>query len=160
MLFQGQELLEQGSFRDTVPVDWSRADRFPGIFALYRDLVRLRRNLAGQTRGLLGPHINVFHLNERDKVIAFHRWRDGGPGDDVVVVASFSNRPFARYQIGLPRGGRWKVRFDSDALAYGPDHGGSVITEVDAVAGGRDGLAFTGDVVLGAYSAVILSQER
>ena len=160
MLFQGQELLEQGSFRDTVPVDWSRADRFPGIFALYRDLVHLRRNLAGQTRGLLGPHINVFHLNERDKVIAYHRWRDGGPGDDVVVVASLSNRPFARYQIGLPRGGRWKVRFDSDALAYGPDHGGSGITEVDAVAAGRDGLAFTGDVVLGAYSAVILSQER
>ena len=42
MLFQGQEFLEGGWFRDTVPVDWDQRDEFRGIVRLYRDLIRLR----------------------------------------------------------------------------------------------------------------------
>jgi hypothetical protein len=34
--------------------------------------------------------VNVLHVNPDAKVIAFHRWADGGPGDDVVLVANFS----------------------------------------------------------------------
>ena len=44
MVFQGQELLEDEWFRDTDPLDWSKKDRFAGIFRMYADLVRLRRN--------------------------------------------------------------------------------------------------------------------
>ncbi|HEX2724968.1 MAG TPA: alpha-amylase family glycosyl hydrolase, partial [Beijerinckiaceae bacterium] len=44
MLFQGQELLEDEWFRDTDPLDWGKKDRFAGIFRMYQDLVRLRRN--------------------------------------------------------------------------------------------------------------------
>ena len=41
MLFQGQEFLEGGWFRDTVPVDWDKREEFRGIVRLYRDLIRL-----------------------------------------------------------------------------------------------------------------------
>jgi 1,4-alpha-glucan branching enzyme len=34
--------------------------------------------------------IDVHHFNNTDKVIAFHRWKNGGPGDDVVIVGSGS----------------------------------------------------------------------
>jgi len=41
MIFQGQEFLEGGWFRDTVPVDWDQCEEFHGIVRLYRDLIRL-----------------------------------------------------------------------------------------------------------------------
>ena len=92
MLFQGQEFLEGDWFQDTVPLDWDLGEEFHGILRLYRDLIRLRRNRAGATRGLCGRGLEILHVNEADKVIAFHRWDRGGPGDDVVVVANFANR--------------------------------------------------------------------
>ena len=49
MLFQGQEFLEGGWFRDTVPLDWDQSDEFRGIVRLYRDLIRLRLNRDGFT---------------------------------------------------------------------------------------------------------------
>ena len=90
---------------------------------VYQDLIRLRRNSDGRSRGLAGHHVNVFHANDRDKVIAFHRWDRGGPGDDVVVVLNLANRAYDSYTIGFPRGGAWRVRFNSDWSGYSPDFG-------------------------------------
>jgi len=41
-------------------MDWTKYDRFRGIFHLYRDLIRLRRNWFNNTRGLRGANVNVF----------------------------------------------------------------------------------------------------
>src|ERR1039457_5478816 len=71
MLFQGQEFLEGGWFRDSVPVDWHLNDEFHGIVRLYCDLIRLRLNHDGFTRGLCGQFTQVCHLHEERKVIAF-----------------------------------------------------------------------------------------
>jgi 1,4-alpha-glucan branching enzyme len=162
MLFQGQELLEDGWFTDTDPVDWTRAERFAGILALYRDLIDLRRNRAGHTGGLQGPGIEVFHLNDKDKVLAYRRFSPDRPGDDVVVVASFANRDFNVYRVGLPAAGVWKVRLDSDSKRYGADHGGppadQPLPDLQAQPGPRDGQPFQGDLRLGRYAVVILSQ--
>src|SRR5262249_19639872 len=74
MLFQGQEFLEGEWFRDTVPVDWDNRDEFQGIVRLYRDLIRMRLNRSGVTRGLMGQHIQLIRVDEANKVIAFRRW--------------------------------------------------------------------------------------
>jgi 1,4-alpha-glucan branching enzyme len=87
-----QEFLEWGAWSDARELDWSKAARFAGIRAFYRDLIRLRRNWYDSTRGLRGHEVNVHHVNDRNKVIAFHRWDRGGPRDDVVVVMNFANR--------------------------------------------------------------------
>jgi 1,4-alpha-glucan branching enzyme len=92
MLFQGQEWLEWERFDDELPLNWNRADANPGSIALFRDLARLRRNWFNTTRGLRGQHLNVHHVNEPDKLIAFHRWDQGGPRDDVLIVANFADR--------------------------------------------------------------------
>ena len=162
MLFEGQEFLETGWFQDTVAVDWSKLDAYKGINRLYRDLAMLRRNAFGHTQGLIGPHLNIFHLNDHDKVIGFHRWMDGGAGDDVVVAASFSAREWRDgYWIGLPRGGRWTVRFDSDWKGYSKDFHdvGQEEIFVEALEENRDGLRFAGEIHLPAYGMLILSQE-
>jgi hypothetical protein len=86
MLFQGQEFLEGEWFRDTVPVDWHQQDQFRGIIRMYRDLIKLRLNQSGCSRGLCGQFTQVYHLNEERKVLAFHRWDQGGPADDVSLL--------------------------------------------------------------------------
>src|SRR5207244_759711 len=55
MLFQGQEMLSIGTFADPpAPLDWTRLKAHARVVAFYRDLLRLRRNLDGNTAGLLG----------------------------------------------------------------------------------------------------------
>ena len=50
MIFMGQEFLTWGAWSDGEQLDWSNADRFPGIINLYRDLIHLRRNWYNNTR--------------------------------------------------------------------------------------------------------------
>ena len=165
MIFQGQEFLESGWFDDHVPLDWQKARANAGILRLYHDLIALRRNLPGQVRGLQGPNVNVFNTNNADKVVAYHRWENGGPGDDVIVVTNFSHRLLDGYTIGLPRAGRWRVRFNSDDHAYDESFGGHCCPDVIAApardeAHTFDGMPCLGNVTLAPYSALILSQDR
>jgi 1,4-alpha-glucan branching enzyme len=158
MICQGQEILEGTPF-GAGPIDWDNYDRFRGIWQMYRDLAHLRRNWFDQTRGLRGQHVNVFHVNDWDKVLAFHRWEGGGPRDDVVVVLNFANRSYASYAVGLPRGGLWKVRFNSDGSGYSGDFANTPGYDTTAGPPGMDGLPCQGNVGIGPYSALILSQE-
>jgi 1,4-alpha-glucan branching enzyme len=122
-------------------------------------LIRLRRNWFNQTRGLRGQQINVHHVNNADKVIAFHRWENGGPGDDVVIVANFGNRSYDSYTLGFPRTGGWRVRFNSDWQGYSPDFSNQLGYDTFASDGSRDGMSFEANVGLGPYSVLILSQD-
>ena len=118
--------------------------------------MHLRRNVDGTTLGLTGDGVSVFHVNDGAKVIAWRRWKAGG--DDVVVIANFSGTAFANYQIGLPAGGTWKVRFHSDDTAYSPDFDGTTYADVVAAKVARDGLPYNGSLALGRYAVVILSR--
>ena len=100
----------------------------------------------------------MFHVNNTDKVLAFHRWDQGGAGDDVVVIANFSSRAFAGYDIGLPRGGTWRVRFNGDATVYGSDFANTSSNDLTAQNAGMHGLPYRGTVGVGPYSIVVLSQ--
>src|SRR5262249_55990261 len=108
---------------------------------------------------LTAPHVNVFHADGQDKVLAYHRFGDGGAGDDVVVVVNLSNRDFHPVNIGFPRGGKWVVRFNSGSAAYDPEFKNGDSSDVTANVGPKDGLRFNGDVGIGPYSVVILSQD-
>jgi 1,4-alpha-glucan branching enzyme len=161
MLFQGQEMLETRTFDfgKATPVDWDRVNRFPGIVALYRDLIALRRNTAGKTEGLTAANVNVFHKDDDKKVLAYHRYGKGGAGDDVVVVVNLSYRDYHPVNLGFPRGGKWVVRFNSGAAAYDPEFKNGDSPDTVAQAGAKDGLGFNADVGIGPYSVVILSQD-
>ncbi|MEY2796300.1 MAG: 1,4-alpha-glucan branching enzyme GlgB [Planctomycetota bacterium] len=159
MLFQGQEFLEDGWFQDTDPVDWSKKTTFAGINALYRDLIALRKNESGLTRGLTGQSTNVHHVNNSWKVLGFHRWMNGGEKDDVIVVMNFSSTPRSGYRVGFPRDGRWKVRFNSDWNGYSSDFANMGTYDLDAsYSTPWDGLPASGIFDIGAYSCVIFSQ--
>jgi 1,4-alpha-glucan branching enzyme len=158
MIFQGQELLEDEYFQDTDPLDWSKATTFAGIRSLYTDLIRLRRDWYDNTAGLKGPNVNVHHVNDWDKVIAFHRWDQGGPGDDVVVLANYRDKAWNGYRIGVPAPGTWRVRFNSDWNGYDPSFGNHPTFDVEADAIGWDGMPYSINLSFGPYTCVILSQ--
>lgn len=83
MIFMGQEFLEDGSWHDDDPLDWSKDTTFAGIKLLYQHLISLRRNFDGHTRGLMAKNVNVFHVNDADKVIA--HFIAGGTADPVTM---------------------------------------------------------------------------
>ncbi|WP_369392373.1 alpha-amylase family glycosyl hydrolase [Streptomyces sp. CG1] len=159
MLFQGQEFLEDRTFDDRTPLDWGKRGRHRGIVQLYTDLIALRRNRDHTTAGLRGDQVDVYHCNDADKVIAFHRYGQGGPRDSTIVVLNFGNRRYDCYRIGLPRAGGWRVRFNSDWAGYDPefDNSPSLDTHADGIA--QDGQPCSGAVGVGPYSAVTLSQD-
>jgi 1,4-alpha-glucan branching enzyme len=160
MIFQGQEVLENGFFADTDPVDWTKATTYAGIQTLYRDLIRLRRNWFDTTRGLRGNNINVHHINDTNKVIAYHRWQNGGAKDDVIIVANFANTSYTSYNLGFPRGGTWRVRFNSDWNGYSSDFANTNAYDTTANAGAKDGMGFNANIGIGPYSLIILSQDN
>jgi len=160
MIFQGQELLSDGWFVDSAPVRWELLEAHPGIHLLYRDLIRLRRNEGGTTRGLRGSEVRVHHVNDYDKVIAFHRWHRGGPLDDVVVVVNCGYLPWDDYVVGLPRAGTWRVRLNSDWSGYGSDYGDHPTYDVVAAPSPRDGYDFQAPLSIGPYTILILSQDE
>ncbi len=158
MLFQGQEFLESGWFRDQVPLDWSKAERFAGLVQLHRDLIALRRNRDGVSGGLLAQRTDVYHINNEGKVLVYHRWGEGEAENSVVVVANFSSQQLDNYRIGLPQEGTWHVRFNSDSKRYNEAFSDVGVAQVEAEAQEYDGQEWSGTVNLAPYTALILSQ--
>jgi 1,4-alpha-glucan branching enzyme len=70
-----------------------------------QDLTRLRWNQPA----LRGDNLHAFHVHNRNRVIAFHRWMEGS-GQDVVVVATLAEATWFSYEIGFPFAGHWSTR--------------------------------------------------
>jgi 1,4-alpha-glucan branching enzyme len=160
MLLQGQEFLRDQWFRDDRPIDWHRAEEYADITTMYRDLINLRLNRAGFSAGLSGQHTEVYHVNDTDKLIAMHRWKEGGAGDDVVVVFNFAEGRKENYVIGLPQGGEWKLRFNSDTTIYNEEMDETPSGDITANAEGHDGLGFSAPITIGAYACLIYTQDK
>jgi 1,4-alpha-glucan branching enzyme len=153
MLFQGQEFMEDGSFNDWQALDWDKPNRFPGIVLASKHLIALRKNIYGNTRGLIGQNFAILHLNEESKLLAYHRWELGGPTDDVIIVINFANKMQKDYTINFPRSGEWLVRFNSDWRGYSNDFKSPESNPV-VVTGNAAALT------VAPYSVLILSQNN
>ena len=120
MVFMGQEFLEDKYWTDypkqpELLIWWAGlegADPAMGDHHRFtRDLMWLRR----KHPALRGEGLNVFHVHNDNRVLAFHRWIPG-TGRDVVIVASLNEGTFYDhgYRIGFPGGGHWHEVFNSD----------------------------------------------
>ena len=94
-------------------------------------------------------------------MIVIHRWiADGSPGQDVVAVVSFDERPKFGYGVGLPRSGKWIELFNSDAYDSFPNasvigNGGSV----EASGPPLDDFAQSAAITIPANGALFLRAE-
>lgn len=154
MLFQGQEFLEDEWFRDHVPLDWQRAERFRDIVRLTRDLIHLRRNTGGISAGLSGGGFALLHLDDAAKTLAWAR----SARDDLAVVVVNAGATARDITLGVPASGRWAVRFNSDAATYSPLFAGQHTGDVDAADDPLDGQPARAVVSVGAYTLVVLTR--
>ena len=94
MIFQGQEFIDTGRFDDLTPLNWQNEEKNSGLVTLFQDLIRLRRNLDGDSAALGGENIDVFYLNEQDKIMAYRRWHDDHPDSP-----DYRHRQFFRARV-------------------------------------------------------------
>ena len=159
MIFQGQEFEEAGAFSHYKALDWSKADKFQGILTLHKHLIALRLNKYENTAGLLGPNVDIFLIDTKAKVVAYHRWDKSGPADDVVVVVNFSDKPLQDYEISFPAVGTWWTRLNTDWKGYGHDFTGTDLESVEAKVHPEDDNHFVGQVTVAPQSVLIFSQD-
>ncbi|MFZ2513092.1 MAG: alpha-amylase family glycosyl hydrolase [Candidatus Saccharimonadales bacterium] len=152
MFLQGQEFMQEGSFNDWQELEWDKAETYSGIVLAHQHLVNLRLNQSGTTAGLLGQSTAVFHQDDNNGVIGYHRWDKGGPGDDVLVIANFGGDAHETYQLQVPLPGKWRVRFNSTWKGYSPDFHEVALDEIAT----DENRLIT--LNLPAYAALILSQ--
>ncbi len=154
LIFMGQELLEPKEFHDSNPLDWKRGEDAFRAFLLHRDLVHLRRNLAGLSPALTGEHVRVVMADEENKVLAFRRYRPGASDEDLLVVVNLSGRQIDNIPVRFPRAGQWSVLLNTDDPRYGRDFAGTGQALLNADGG------LTANVTLAPYSAQILAPGR
>jgi len=96
-------------------LDWSllENDRNQDLLSYYKRLITLRK----EHPAIQSHNIEFFHENPDAKVLAYVRWNDAG--DRVVMVANFSDRFLAGYQVAnFPATGKWyELTYDYEVEA-------------------------------------------
>lgn len=152
MLLQGEEFMQQGSFNAWQMLEWGKTVQFAGIVMAHQHINALRVNTYGNTGGLSGYSSNLFHRDDANAVIGYHRWTNGGLGDDVIVIVNLGPVHFKDYKINVPIPGLWHVRFNSSWKGYSPDFVES--KTANAMTDGDSNIT----IELSDYNVLILSQ--
>jgi 1,4-alpha-glucan branching enzyme len=153
MILQGEEFLQKGSFNEWQMLEWDKTTQFAGIVLAFQHLINLRKDTYSNTTGLASPSINVFHQDMPNNIMAYHRWGNGGPHDDVLVIVNFSDIRFKEYKLYVPIAGVWHVRFNSSWKGYSPDFNETKTSSVTT----DENSQIT--IELADYNVLILSQE-
>ena len=77
----------------------------------------------------------------------------------MIVVINLSHHDVPDCGVGVPAGGVWRVRFNSDSTLYSDDFNDRLAADFTALAEPADGLGFRILTGLAPYSIVILSQD-
>jgi 1,4-alpha-glucan branching enzyme len=62
--------------------------------------------------------------------------------------------------LGVPREGRWRVRFNSDWAGYDPEFEAVESVDADADTEPLDGMPFSVLIAVGPYASIVLSQDE
>ncbi|NJO94897.1 MAG: alpha-amylase [Pleurocapsa sp. CRU_1_2] len=117
------------------------------LFRFYQDIIGLRL----EHSGLRSHNIDIIHVHNANRIIAFRRWDNS---EELLVVASLNNSPFGSgYAIENSRLGNntWREIFNSDAEPYGGNSIGNLGGSISS-SNGRI------DVVIPANGFVVLQR--
>jgi 1,4-alpha-glucan branching enzyme len=165
MLFMGQEFLEDKQFSDDpssgnliwwAGLEGGNPDKTMADHLRFTtDLIHLR----WRQPALCDGNLRVHYVDNTDRVLAFHRWREGF-GDDVVVIANLREATFWEYRIGFPGTGDWLEVFNSDVYdnwvnpMVAGNHGG-----VSADATPMHGMPASAAIVMPANTIVVFARN-
>ena len=127
MFFMGEEIGAQRFYRyedflnNKEDLFGERVNNGKRLFQFYRDVINLRRNYSG----LRSRYIDIVHVHNDNRVLAFRRWDER---EEFLIVASLNNHPFRdgyaleNYRIA---DGTWQEIFNSDIELYGGNNVGN-----------------------------------
>ncbi|RTL67353.1 MAG: 1,4-alpha-glucan branching protein GlgB [Hyphomicrobiales bacterium] len=134
LLFMGGEFAQDREWRHDHSLDWHLLsdDLHRGVQNLVRDLNRLYREMPALHERDCEPEgfSWVDTANAAESVLAYLRW--GATGSPALVVCNFTPVVRGNYRLGIPRGGRWTERLNTDSAFYGGSNvgnGGAVEAE-------------------------------
>jgi 1,4-alpha-glucan branching enzyme len=130
MILQGEEFMQPGNFNDWKMLEWDKTSQFAGIVLAHQHLINLRKNTYDNTAGLTGNSFELFHEDLENNIVAYRRWNEGGPNDDVIIIINGSDQRFEQYQLPLTLPGLWHVRFNSSWNGYSPDFQQTAVSDV------------------------------
>ena len=158
MLFQGQEFLSDKYFSDNDGLDWEKFSKFKGITKLFSDLIKLRTGRDGSSSGLLCEEFEIFHKNNKNKVIAYYRYDRANYENGVIVILNFSNQRLMDYQLGIPSGGLWKNKINTSWQGYDLEFGNADVGDIEAREGDYDNKSQYTFMTLPAYGALLFTR--
>ncbi|BAZ32413.1 alpha amylase, C-terminal all-beta [Cylindrospermum sp. NIES-4074] len=134
MFFMGEEIGAQKPYRYRDFLEYredllgDRQTTGQRLFQFYQDLIQLRHHHPGWR----SHFIDVIHVHNANRVIAFRRW---DTTDELLVLASLNNHPFGNGYIvnnSQIADGQWQEIFNSDASRYGGDNIGNFGANIPA----------------------------
>jgi len=129
LLFMGCEFGQWREWNHDSSLDWHLTG-----YSLHGGLQRWVRDLNTLYRGMPALYEMDFEpagfewidcTDSQRSVVSFLR-RGRNPDDVAVFVCNFTPVPHHAYRIGVPRGGFWKERVNSDASLYGGSGQGNI----------------------------------
>ncbi|MEM9604144.1 MAG: 1,4-alpha-glucan branching protein GlgB [Pseudomonadota bacterium] len=160
LLFMGGEFAQQAEWNHDASLDWHLLEHgdHQGVHRLITDLNHLYRSTPALHRDDRGH--DAFHWLDADDAAhsTLSYLRHDGEGGWALVACNFTPTPRHGYRLGVPVGGRWTERVNTDAACYGgSDMGNAGACEADAV--GAHGRAYSLQLTLPPLATVVLTPE-
>jgi len=130
LMFMGGEIGQSHEWNANGEVDWWLLDAGPyhrGVQRLIEDLNKLYTCEPGLWQGDydLSGFYWVDASDHDSSVLSFVR-QNADRTSELIVVVNLTPVPRPRYRVGLPRPGKWREVFNSDAAIYGGGNVGSM----------------------------------
>ena len=162
LLFMGQEFAQGAEWSFERSLDWHLLEHgeHAGVQSLVRDINRVYKDTPALWEvDFDGAGFWWIEPNDADaNVVAFARAGIDPSQDVLVCICNLSPVPRPGYRVGLPRGGRWTERFNSDSSCYGGTDTGN-LGGVEATALGWGGQPCSAEVTLPPLGVVWLVPE-
>ena len=149
LLFMGGEFAQQREWNHDTSLDWHLLGDplHRGVQRAVRDLNRLYRELPALHELDTEPDgFQWIDAGDAEQSTLAYMRRSRDPHELAVVVANFTPVPRHDYRIGVPRGGLYRERFNSDAFDYGGsglDNAGAVRAQAHPAHGQAHSLVLT-----------------
>jgi 1,4-alpha-glucan branching enzyme len=150
LIFMGTEIAEPFEWNHDAQVNWWLLDHAPhrGMQRLTRDLNRFYVSEPALHRLDADPAGFRWIVGDDRGQSVFAYLRSAGADDAKPVLAVCNMTPVPRtgYRVGVPHGGRWRERLNSDAEIYGGSNlgnGGGITAEPHPIHGFEQSLALT-----------------
>lgn len=161
LLFMGAEFGQTNEWNFENSLDWHllQYDFHSGIKSLISDLNNLYKSYpALYEKQFSGEGFEWINYSDHQNAILSYIRKGNNPDENLVVVCNFTQVVRENYRIGIPKDGKLKEIFNSDASIYGGSGiGNEKNVKIDSVS--YDGRSFSAELILPPLSVTVYSFE-